>query len=223
MTVAAILNFVGAFISLEVAATVAERHRQRRRHHARRSSSAASSGRSPGTSGRGGSACRRRPRTRSSAASIGATLVAAGSSAIDGEGILSKVIVPAILSPLLAGLIAAVGVFLVYRIIRRFVERAGRAPVPLGAGRLVVDGRARARHERRAEDDGRDLAGADRERQPHGRRRLRRARPGSSSRARPRSRSGPTRAAGGSSRRSARRSSRSGRRRASAPRRSPRR
>jgi PiT family inorganic phosphate transporter len=32
------------------------------------------------------------------------------------------VIVPAILSPILAGLIAAVGVFLVYRIIRRFVE-----------------------------------------------------------------------------------------------------
>jgi len=58
---------------------------------------------------------------------IGSTLVAAGSSAIEGEGILSKVIVPAILSPILAGLIAAVGVFLVYRIIRRFVaDRAER-------------------------------------------------------------------------------------------------
>jgi PiT family inorganic phosphate transporter len=58
---------------------------------------------------------------------IGSTLVAAGSSAIEGQGILSKVIVPAILSPILAGLIAAVGVFLVYRIIRRFViNRAER-------------------------------------------------------------------------------------------------
>src|SRR5689334_12191968 len=58
---------------------------------------------------------------------IGATLVAAGSSAIEGAGILSKVVVPAILSPIVAGLIAAVGVFLVYRVIRRFVaERAER-------------------------------------------------------------------------------------------------
>ena len=36
-------------------------------------------------------------------------------------------------------------------------RRAGRARLPLGAGRVVVDGRARARHQRRAEDDGRDL------------------------------------------------------------------
>ena len=48
---------------------------------------------------------------------IGATFVAEGSSAVEGEGILSKVVVPAILSPILAGVIAAVGVFLVYRII----------------------------------------------------------------------------------------------------------
>ena len=39
-----------------------------------------------------------------------------------------------------------------------------RARVSLGAGRVVVDGRARARHQRRPEDDGRDLAGADRQR-----------------------------------------------------------
>ena len=52
---------------------------------------------------------------------IGATLVAAGSSAVEGDGILSKVIVPALISPMLAGLIA-LGAFLVYRMIRRFAE-----------------------------------------------------------------------------------------------------
>jgi Phosphate transporter family len=58
---------------------------------------------------------------------IGATFVASGSDAVEGEGILSKVIVPAVLSPIVAGLVAALGVFLVYRIIKRFViDRAER-------------------------------------------------------------------------------------------------
>jgi inorganic phosphate transporter, PiT family len=50
---------------------------------------------------------------------IGSTLVAAGSGAIELEGILSKVIIPAIASPVMAGVIAAIGVYLVYRLIRR--------------------------------------------------------------------------------------------------------
>ena len=65
VTIAAILNFVGAFISLKVAATVAERHRRtptpsrptvvlRRPHRRDRLEPRR----------RGGSACPRRPRTR---------------------------------------------------------------------------------------------------------------------------------------------------------------
>jgi PiT family inorganic phosphate transporter len=58
---------------------------------------------------------------------VGATLVAAGGSAVEVDGIVSKVLVPAVISPILAGLIAALGVFLVYRIIKRFViDRAER-------------------------------------------------------------------------------------------------
>jgi PiT family inorganic phosphate transporter len=58
---------------------------------------------------------------------VGATLVAAGGSAVEVNGIASKVLVPAVISPILAALIAALGVFLVYRIIKRFVvDRAER-------------------------------------------------------------------------------------------------
>ena len=121
VTIAAILNFVGAFISLSVAATVA-------------SGIVNADVITPTVVFGGlvgaiawnlGTWWFGLPSSSSHAligGVIGSTLVAAGSSAIEGEGILSKVIVPAILSPILAGLIAAVGVFLVYRIIRRFVE-----------------------------------------------------------------------------------------------------
>jgi inorganic phosphate transporter, PiT family len=58
---------------------------------------------------------------------VGATLVAAGSSAVDVDGIVSKVIVPALVSPVLAGAIAAVGVLGTYALIRRFqADRAER-------------------------------------------------------------------------------------------------
>src|SRR6185436_18215515 len=58
---------------------------------------------------------------------VGATFAAAGSGAVQFDGIVSKVLIPALLSPILAGLVAAAGVFLVYRIIRRYAaERAER-------------------------------------------------------------------------------------------------
>jgi PiT family inorganic phosphate transporter len=47
---------------------------------------------------------------------VGATLIAAGSSAVKVDGLMSKVIVPAVLSPVFAALVAIVGTFLVYRI-----------------------------------------------------------------------------------------------------------
>src|SRR3954449_10148637 len=50
---------------------------------------------------------------------IGATLAAAGTGAVKFDGLLSNVLIPAIASPVLAGLAAATGVYLVYRMIRR--------------------------------------------------------------------------------------------------------
>jgi PiT family inorganic phosphate transporter len=47
---------------------------------------------------------------------VGSTLAAAGSHAVEWQGLVSKVIIPAALSPIIAGLVAATGTYLVYRI-----------------------------------------------------------------------------------------------------------
>jgi PiT family inorganic phosphate transporter len=46
---------------------------------------------------------------------VGATLAASGSHAVKWHGLVEKVIIPAVLSPVIAGLIAVVGTYLVYR------------------------------------------------------------------------------------------------------------
>jgi inorganic phosphate transporter, PiT family len=56
---------------------------------------------------------------------VGATIAASGSSAVKWHGLISKVIVPALASPLIAGLAALLGTFWVYRLIRRL--RGGEA------------------------------------------------------------------------------------------------
>jgi len=48
---------------------------------------------------------------------IGATLVAAGTSAVHGGSIVAKVLVPAVLSPILAGLVAGLATRLSYRVV----------------------------------------------------------------------------------------------------------
>ncbi len=53
---------------------------------------------------------------------VGSTIVASGTGAVEFEGLISKVILPAILSPLVAGLLAAIGVFLIYKLVRGFRE-----------------------------------------------------------------------------------------------------
>jgi PiT family inorganic phosphate transporter len=50
---------------------------------------------------------------------IGATLVAAGTGAVNFGAVLTKVIIPALISPLLAGLVALIATYLAYRIIQR--------------------------------------------------------------------------------------------------------
>jgi inorganic phosphate transporter, PiT family len=55
---------------------------------------------------------------------VGATIAAAGFDAVKWQSLVSKVIIPACLSPVIAGLIATLGTYLVYRISRGVGDRA---------------------------------------------------------------------------------------------------
>jgi inorganic phosphate transporter, PiT family len=119
VAVAALLNFVGAFVSLKVAATVA--------------GGIVDAGAITPTvvfGGLVGAICWNLatwwfglPSSSSHAligGVIGATIAAAGTGAVKFDGLVSSVIIPAIASPLVAGVVAATGVFLVYRMIRHY-------------------------------------------------------------------------------------------------------
>ncbi len=119
--IAAVLNFVGAFISLSVAATVAE--------------GIVESGAVTPVVVLGGLIGAISwnlttwwfgiPSSSSHAligGVVGSTLVATGSGAIEWEGIVSKVLIPAAISPVLAGLLAGIGVAVIYWLIRKFQE-----------------------------------------------------------------------------------------------------
>src|SRR4051812_13617568 len=119
VTIAAILNFVGAFISLKVAATVA--------------GGIVDAGAITPTvvfGGLIGGICWNLatwwgglPSSSSHAligGVVGATIAAPRPGAVEVGGILSNVVIPAIASPIVAGLAAAIGVYLVYRMIRRY-------------------------------------------------------------------------------------------------------
>jgi inorganic phosphate transporter, PiT family len=55
---------------------------------------------------------------------IGATMAAAGGSAVKWHGLTSKVILPAVLSPIIAALVAAAGTWLLYQISKSMTEAA---------------------------------------------------------------------------------------------------
>jgi inorganic phosphate transporter, PiT family len=55
---------------------------------------------------------------------IGSTLAAAGGHAVKWHGLVQKVIIPAVMSPVIAGVIAAVGTYWVYRLTRSVNNRA---------------------------------------------------------------------------------------------------
>jgi inorganic phosphate transporter, PiT family len=55
---------------------------------------------------------------------IGSTIAAAGGSAVLWHGLTSKVVIPAVLSPVIAGLVAAVGTWSLYRITRSLTQAA---------------------------------------------------------------------------------------------------
>jgi PiT family inorganic phosphate transporter len=55
---------------------------------------------------------------------IGSTLAAAGGHAVQWHGVVSKVILPAVLSPVIAGCIAAIGTYFVYRLTATMNQKA---------------------------------------------------------------------------------------------------
>ena len=57
---------------------------------------------------------------------IGATIVATSSGDVDWHDLVQSVIVPAVLSPFIAGGVAALGVFIAYRLIRRLGQKEAR-------------------------------------------------------------------------------------------------
>ena len=82
--------------------------------------------------------------------------------AIDFSIVMSKVILPAIIAPLTAGIIAFTVTKIAYVITRRYDSKPdGRDGFRVGSDLHVVARGARPRHERRAEDDGRHHARAD--------------------------------------------------------------
>src|ERR1700761_5370220 len=55
---------------------------------------------------------------------VGSTIAAAGGHAVKWHGLVSKVILPAVFSPVIAGVVAAIGTYLVYRISRNVSDGA---------------------------------------------------------------------------------------------------
>ena len=74
----------------------------------------------------------------------------------------ARSLLPALMSPVIAVTVAAVGTWLIYRVTRGVAERFTDSRVPLGTDRQRLARVAGARHQRRAEDDGCDHARADR-------------------------------------------------------------
>ncbi|HKJ34978.1 MAG TPA: inorganic phosphate transporter [Solirubrobacterales bacterium] len=141
VAMAAVLNFVGAFISLEVAATVAQDVVQAGAitptvifagligaitwnlitwyHGIPSSSSHALIG-----------------------GMVGAAFAAAGADAVIGEGVLGKVLIPAVLAPIVALVVGGVGIVIAYRVVGRLrpgpVNRGFRAGQVVSGGLLAL-------------------------------------------------------------------------------------
>jgi len=122
VTFAAILNFVGAFISLKVAATVGK-------GIVNPEHIAGSHGMTIVFAGLIGAIVWNLatwwfglPSSSSHAligGLVGSALAASGTGAVDGNGLLSKVIVPALIAPVLAFAVAGLAILVIYRIVGR--------------------------------------------------------------------------------------------------------
>ena len=137
VTLAAILNFVGAFISLEVAATVANGIV----NATVISSTMVFAGLVGAIAWNLATWYFGLPSSSSHAligGMVGAAFAAAGADAVLGEGILGKVLVPALIAPLLAFAVAALGILVAYRIVGSL--RPGSVSRGYRAGQLVSGG-----------------------------------------------------------------------------------
>ena len=100
---------------------------------------------------------------------IGATIAGIGWGGVnwtgDGtklDGVVGKVILPALASPVIAAIVSVVGTWLIFRVTARARRGPEQRRVPLGPDRHRLADVAGPRHQRRPEDDGRDHAVADR-------------------------------------------------------------
>ncbi len=131
VAVSGVLNFVGAFLSLTVAATIA--------------SGLVATGKVTLTVVAAGLAggiiwnlltwLLGIPSSSSHAligGVIGSTIAAAGGSAVLWHGLVSKVVIPAVLSPVIAALVAACGTWLLYRITRSLTDGARKHGFRIG-------------------------------------------------------------------------------------------
>jgi inorganic phosphate transporter, PiT family len=69
---------------------------------------------------------------------IGATFAAAGAGALNGAGILGKVMIPAVVAPILAFVVGGLAILLIYRIVGR--QRPGPVNAGFRAGQIVSGG-----------------------------------------------------------------------------------
>ena len=167
VTMAAILNFVGAFLSLQVAATIASGIVNPDLVTA----AIVFAGLVGAITWNLATWYFGLPSSSSHAligGVVGAAFVAQGPDAVLGAGIVEKVIVPALVAPVLALAVTAVAISLAYRIVGRLHPGSGDARLPPRADHHEQPLLAVARHERRPEDDGGHLPGARGERQPLG-------------------------------------------------------
>lgn len=102
---------------------------------------------------------------------IGATIAALGMGGVEWSGVVSKILVPAVLAPVVACLVAATGTRLIYRITARVEENAKEQGFRWGADRVGLAGLARARYQRCSDDDGHHFPGVGGVRQHHRRHR----------------------------------------------------
>jgi PiT family inorganic phosphate transporter len=127
VALASVLNFVGAFISLEVAATVAEGIVEADVV----STTVVFAGLVGAIAWNLATWFFGLPSSSSHAligGVVGAAFAAQGAAAIQGAGILEKVIIPALLAPIVAGSAAALAILIAYRLVGRL------SPGPVGRG-----------------------------------------------------------------------------------------
>ena len=92
---------------------------------------------------------------------VGATIAAVGGHGVIWKGLVSNVLIPAVVAAILAIGVGALATWLVYRITRGVPNDRTEAGFRRGQMGLGLAGLAGARHQRRAEDDGHHLPGAD--------------------------------------------------------------